>query len=129
MRSALALTAVFLLAMSLAGCETNPVQEVRRFFQANGEPELRAGIRDYENGRLTQAQENLQSALQAGLKQEDEITANKYLAFIACSQKRERNCRAYFSRALELNPNFELTPAEAGHPMWGPIYRSVKARR
>ena len=23
--------------------------------------------------------------------------------------------------------NFDLTPAEAGHPIWGPVFRAVKA--
>jgi hypothetical protein len=57
------------------------------------------------------------------------VTANKYLAFISCVSGRDRQCRAYFRRALELNPSFELEPAEAGHPTWGPVFRNVKGRR
>ncbi|MGZ8210837.1 MAG: TssQ family T6SS-associated lipoprotein [Burkholderiales bacterium] len=120
---------VALLAVALAGCETSPMQDVRRLFQSEGEADLKAGIRNYDDGRHAQAAQNFQSALQAGLSKTDEITANKYLAFIACSQKRERQCRAYFRRALELDPGFELTTAEAGHPMWGPVFKSAKGRR
>jgi len=27
-----------------------------------------------------------------------------------------------------LNPSFDLTPAEAGHPVWGPVFRSAKSK-
>jgi hypothetical protein len=30
---------------------------------------------------------------------------------------------------LDLNPALELEPAESGHPIWGPVFRSLKARR
>ena len=33
------------------------------------------------------------------------------------------------SRALELDPKFELSAAEAGHPIWGPIFRGLKAKQ
>ena len=33
-----------------------------------------------------------------------------------------------FGRALQLDPAFTLTPAEAGHPLWGPVFRSLKPR-
>ena len=26
-------------------------------------------------------------------------------------------------------PKFDLEPAEAGHPIWGPVWRSVKTAR
>jgi len=28
-----------------------------------------------------------------------------------------------------VDPGLELAPAEAGHPVWGPIFRSLKAGR
>ena len=123
------LVIVLIGAAALAGCETAPVKEISRLFERKGEPQLQAGIKNYEEGRLTQAQANLDGALAAGLNQSDQITAHKYLAFIHCVSKRERQCRAHFRSALELDPNFELAPAEAGHPMWGPVFRSVKKTR
>jgi hypothetical protein len=30
---------------------------------------------------------------------------------------------------LELEPGFELSAVEAGHPMWGATFRAVKERR
>ena len=37
--------------------------------------------------------------------------------------------RDQFQKALDADPKFELEPAEAGHPIWGPALRSVKAER
>ena len=116
-------------AVALAGCAEGPVKEISRIFERKGEPQLQTGIKNYDDGRLPQAQSNFDNALAAGLNRGDQITAHKYLAFIHCVNKRERQCRAHFRSALELNPNFDLQPAEAGHPMWGPVFRSVKKTR
>ena len=121
--------AVLLAGLVLAGCTTEPVREFSRMFERKGETELKQGIKDYEDGRLTQASANFQSALDAGLSKDDQVTAHKYLAFIYCVTKRDRQCRAHFRIALELNPEFELSRAEAGHPMWGPVFRSAKEGR
>ena len=114
--------------VTVSGC-ASPVRDIKSIFQSKGEPQLRSGIRLYEDGRYNDALTSLQGAVGAGLGTQDEVTANKYMAFISCALKRERQCRAYFSRALELNPSFDLEPAEAGHPTWGPVFRSVKSRR
>jgi hypothetical protein len=55
--------------------------------------------------------------------------AHKHLAFIHCSWNQERECRDEFRKALAVDPTLELAPAEAGHPVWGPIFRSLKAGR
>lgn len=120
---------MLVVGAALAACTNTPVQDIKRIFQSKGEPQLQAGIRLYENGRYPQATTSLQSALNAGLSDADQVTANKYLAFISCVSSRERQCRAYFRRALEIDPSFELEPAEAGHPMWGPVFRGVKTKR
>jgi Tfp pilus assembly protein PilF len=116
-------------AAALAGCAESPVKEISRIFERKGEPQLQTGIRNYDEGRLAQAQANFESALSAGLNTGDQVTAHKYLAFIHCVSRRERQCRAHFRSALELDPAFDLKPAEAGHPMWGPVFRSVKQTR
>ena len=59
----------------------------------------------------------------------DKVTAHKHLAFINCSQNRTGPCRDEFRKALAIDPSMELAPAEAGHPTWGPIFRSLKAGR
>jgi Tfp pilus assembly protein PilF len=118
-----------LFAIALGACSSAPVQQIKTLFQSKGEPQLQAGVKLYEDGRYREATASFQSALTAGVSDAEQVTANKYLAFISCVSGRERQCRAYFTRALELDPSFELEPAEAGHPKWGPVFRSVKARR
>lgn len=123
------LTVVLVAAAALAGCAEGPVKEISRIFERKGEPQLETGIRNYDEGRLAQAQGNFENALSAGLNTGDQVTAHKYLAFIHCVSRRERQCRAHFRSALERDPAFDLKPAEAGHPMWGPVFRSVKKTR
>ena len=123
------IAAIMLGLALLAGCSSAPVQSIKSIFQSKGESQLKEGIRLYEDGKYPAATTTLQNALQAGLTDSEQITANKYLAFISCVSNRERQCRAYFRRAFEIDPSFELEPAEAGHPIWGPVFRSVKASR
>ena len=54
-------------------------------------------------------------------------SAHKHLAFIHCAANRQKLCRDEFRKALAADPTLELEPAEAGHPVWGPIFKSVKA--
>ena len=122
-------TFLVIALFTLAGCSSEPVRQIKSIFQSKGEPQLQAGIRQYEDGKYAAATSSLQDALAAGLSDSDQVTANKYLAFVSCTQGRDRQCRAYFRRALELNPSFELEPAEAGHPMGGPVFKNVKGRR
>ncbi|HET9701860.1 MAG TPA: TssQ family T6SS-associated lipoprotein [Burkholderiales bacterium] len=130
---AAALAATALLA--LAGCESAPVKEatreVKSLFQGKGgEEDLAAGIREYEDGNYREAETRLQAALGAGLKAKtDQAKAHKYLAFTYCVTNREKPCRDEFRRALDADPGFDLSPAEAGHPIWGPVFRSVKGKK
>jgi Tfp pilus assembly protein PilF len=94
------------------------------------EQELDNGIRSYEDGEYKVAAKQLQVALDLGLDtKRDQAKAHKYLAFIVCVSGREKSCRDEFQKALDADPEFELEPAEAGHPIWGPVLRSVKAER
>ena len=54
-------------------------------------------------------------------------TAYKYLAFSQCVLNRRKACRESFDALLTLDPGFELAPAEAGHPQWGPVFKVAKA--
>jgi hypothetical protein len=40
-----------------------------------------------------------------------------------------QQCRDEFRKVLEIDPSFDLRDDEAGHPTWGPVFRSVKARK
>jgi Tfp pilus assembly protein PilF len=127
-RQALFLTALLSLA-ALDGCSTETAQGFTHFFDRTGEAQLKQGIKDYEAGRLADASDRLDEALDAGLSTNDQVIAHKYLAFIACVAKHRRQCRAHFKTALELNPGFELAPGEAGNPAWGPVFRAAKEGR
>jgi hypothetical protein len=91
--------------------------------------QLQIGIEAYDNGRHRDASKSLRAALASGLATSEQVEAYKYLAFIECSANRRTPCREHFRRALALDPTLELTPAEAGHPVWGPIFRSLKQQK
>ena len=88
---------------------------------------LDQGIRAYDDGNYKVAARNIQGALDAGLTTRSQARAHKYLAFIDCVSGQQAQCREEFKKALEIDPNMELKTEEAGHPIWGPVFRSVKA--
>ena len=94
-----------------------------------GEPALLSGLRLYEDGSYDQSARNLQEALDQGLADAQRVRAHKHLAFIHCAAQRQQPCRDEFRKALAIDPALELGPAEAGHPVWGPVFRAVKAGR
>lgn len=55
-----------------------------------------------------------------------QVEAHKITAFSYCVSGRRSPCRAQFDALLKLEPAFELTPAEAGHPVWGPVFVQSK---
>ena len=102
-------------------------QPAERPPQTASEQLLVKGIKNYEEGEYKSAAKNLQDALNAGLpRKTDSAEAHKYLAFIACGSDNTRKCRDEFRKAFDDDPNFALDAAEAGHPVWGPVYRGVR---
>ena len=121
-------------AALFAGCSSGPVIGMQS--RASGLPQgykgaqaFATGLRLYEDARYSESARNLQNAIYQGLSDKDRVTAHKHLAFIHCASGREGECRDEFGRALDIDPKTELTRAEAGHPRWGPVFRSVKAER
>ncbi|AOJ72796.1 MULTISPECIES: TssQ family T6SS-associated lipoprotein [Burkholderia] len=57
-----------------------------------------------------------------------QVTAHKLLAFSYCLKRRVTQCRAEFSRILDINPRFDLSPAEKGHPIWGPAFEAARRK-
>jgi Tfp pilus assembly protein PilF len=97
---------------------------------AGGDPLLVSAVRLYEDGDYAESAKHLQAALDRdSLAAKERARAHKYLAFIHCVSNREQLCRDEFRKALGDDPSLALAPAEAGHPIWGPIFRSVKAGR
>lgn len=122
------------IAAILLGCESAPIkalqEEFKSLFQLHkGEADLASGIKQYEDGNYSAAARLLQSSLDQGLGRNDQVRAHKYLAFIHCISGRERRCRDEFRAALKIDPSFELAANEAGHPIWGPAFRSVKGEQ
>ena len=87
---------------------------------------LQLGLRQYEDGRYLEAYRSLRNALDEGLPIKERLQAHKYVAFIYCVSNRLGECREEFKRALSVDPNFQLGPAEVGHPIWGPVFRSLR---
>jgi Tfp pilus assembly protein PilF len=115
---------------ALAGCAApEPASvSVAQLVQRPAEHALVAGLRDYENGAFEPAEHAFRDALSLGLRDaRDSAVAYKYLAFIACAFNRLAECEGDFRAAFAADPNFRLTEAEIGHPIWGPVYRKVAA--
>jgi hypothetical protein len=95
---------------------------------SKGAQELERAIKSYEEGAYKNSARQFQASLDLGLDAKpDQATAHKYLAFIACVSGREKSCRDEFRKAIDADPSFDLAAAEAGHPIWGAAFRSVKA--
>ena len=135
-RSAVARACVALGVLAAAGCQTadqKPApaapQITEESLRARANEQLAAGIKQYEAGEYDNAVKTLNSSLEHGmLSKTDQSRARKYLAFAHCVSGREAQCRAEFRRAFEINPEFALRPEEDGHPIWGPVYRSVRTQ-
>ena len=84
------------------------------------------GIRAYDEGQYASAEVSLRKALITGLASaRDRASAHKLVAFITCSSERWAECEAAFKAARAADPAFALNRSEAGHPLWGPVYRKV----
>lgn len=55
-----------------------------------------------------------------------QVQAHKLMAFSYCVTGRVSLCRGEFEKALSLDPKFELTNAEKGHPIWGPAFEAAR---
>jgi Tfp pilus assembly protein PilF len=120
---------LFFAALLMTSCASPFMRDagLDKFAPRKAEQNLSSGIRAYEDGEYGYAARLLQNALSARLLLiSDQVAAHKYLAFIHCAQAREEPCRNAFRKALELNPEFELSAAESGHPSWGPVFKSLK---
>jgi hypothetical protein len=82
----------------------------------------------YEKGDYRGAIRKLSSARDAA----DELPTVKqnslrYLAFSYCVTNQRPLCKTQFSSLLKITPTFELSRGEAGHPLWGPVFKEAKA--
>jgi Tfp pilus assembly protein PilF len=126
--SRLPLLAAVSAAFMLAACVEAPKQPagLAEVMERPAERALLAGIRAYDDAQYTEAEQSLDKALATGLASpKDRATANKLLAFIYCTSNRLTACEQAFRAARQADPAFVLTRSEAGHPLWGPVYKRV----
>ncbi len=98
-----------------------------RWFSSPTDHVLNNGIKSYEDGDYAASMTILQSLLNnQAASTAEKVRAYKYMAFIHCVSSQDRLCRESFRKAFELDPNFNLSPAEAGHPVWGPVFSSER---
>ena len=123
----------WLLLSLLAGCAAPPAAPpppppvgLAELMERPAERALLVGIRAYDDGQYVAAEAALRRALDAGLRSpRDQATAHKLLAFITCTSDRLAECEAAFRAARAADPAFALSRPEAGHPVWGPVYRQL----
>ena len=144
------------LLLSLAGCQSPPPlsdPEPQRIEEPESMPGVRAAVKPesapirvpsaseraladgiglYDAGdfkgaikRLLGAREIWGDSTTPGAAA-NKLAAYKYLAFSYCVMNRRTQCRQQFTRALKLDPGFNLEPAEKTHPVWGPEFDRAK---
>lgn len=105
-----------------------PVEKPAPSAVRKSEQSLALGVRSYEDGNYKAAAGHFQNALgDDSLATGEQVIAHKFLAFIYCVSGEKLACRGEFKKVLILNPKFELSTGEAGHPLWGPVFREVLA--
>ncbi len=121
---ALSLSALLLSACAQLGqqaTEQSPISQVE------AQSIYKRGIANYKESRYDVALTDLNAAIDSGrLGSAEMLDARKHVAFINCASSRELPCREQFQAILKADPKFELAANEASHPLWGPVWRSVK---
>ena len=102
--------------------ETANLQRVER-----AQTNLADGLKKYDSGNYDDAMQKFLLALDSRqLSLAEQLTARKHMAFIHCLNGREASGKEEFEKLIALDPKFELSTAEAGHPAWGPVYRLTR---
>lgn len=90
------------------------------------EKALIAGLKAYDDAQYESADSLFKQSLSLGLASpKDRAEAHKRLAFMHCAAGRLPDCEAEFRHARDADPSFTLDRSEAGHPVWGPVYRRL----
>ncbi len=114
-------------AAVLAGCAAPPAPVgVLDLYARPAERALLDGLKAYDDAQYDLAAQRFRDALSGGLATaRDRAEAHKRLAFIDCAAGRLDPCEAEFRAARAADAGFALSRAEAGHPVWGPVYRRL----
>lgn len=116
--------------LGLAGCgalpKPAPTTGLLDLLDQPAERALSDGIRAYDDALYARSEAALRRALAVGLASpRDRASAYKLLGFITCANERINECEAALLAARAADPAFVLSRSEAGHPVWGPVYRRV----
>jgi len=118
-------------ALALTGCAQLSVNRAPQpglmdVIERPAERALLAGMRAYDDAQYADAEKQLNAALKTGLASpKDQAAANKMLAFVYCTSNRVTDCEGAFRAARKADVGFALSKSEAGHPVWGAVYRRV----
>ena len=116
---------------ALTGCETPQSQSPVGLTDLTERPAERAlmgAMRSYDEADYPGVERQANEAMKLGLRsRRDVATAHKLRAFVYCTSNRLAACEAEFRAARVADPAFVLSHAEAGHPVWGPVY--LKSRQ
>lgn len=114
----------------LAGCATPPPSPigVSEISERPAERALLGTMRSYDEADYGATERQADEALRLGLQSARDVAlAHKLRAFVYCTSNRIPACEDEFRAARAADPGFALTRAEAGHPVWGPVY--LKSRQ
>ena len=113
----------------LAACMQAPPAPVG-LLDVSGRPAEKAlldGLKAYDDAQYESAERHFRQALGLGLASaKDRAEAHKRLAFIHCAGGRLAECEAEFRLARQSDRAFALDKSEAGHPVWGPVYKKLQ---
>ena len=123
--------AVLALGAALAACAVPPNEAPVGITDLTERPAERAligAMRAYDDADYPAVERQANEAMKLGLRSaRDLATAHKLRAFVYCTSNRLAACEAEFRAARAADPAFVLSHAEAGHPVWGPVY--LKSRQ
>ena len=111
---------------ALTACETPQQQAPVGLTDLTERPAERAlmgAMRSYDEADYPNVERQANEAMKLGLRSPRDIAAaHKLRAFVYCTSNRLAACEAEFRAARVADPAFALSHAEAGHPVWGPVY-------
>lgn len=111
------------LIVGLSACGTvSPAQSAARATVASARAAYNAG--DYERTLYILGHAHDID----GATTDTQIEAHKLTAFSYCVTNRVSLCRLEFAKILDLDPHFELSTAEKGHPIWGPAFEAARRK-
>ncbi|TLP78308.1 hypothetical protein FEA48_03670 [Pseudomonas nitroreducens] len=116
------------LAIVASGCKHHFAEAPADADQAQAQQAFDEATRSYEAGDYAAAEEQFLTPKLWSVDSPLQVQALKYLAFSYCVTERPNQCRFAFERAVQINPSFRLERAEAGHPLWGPVFEEVVGR-